>query len=328
MSALPPAIAIGLEIADSATRLAAETGGRRWHRRLTVPPSLAEALAALQALVADVVRDASAQRASAVCVAVWGRVAAQRGVVAHLGATAAWDGYPLAATLSATLDVPVAVASATATAALAEATQWDPTGHARILYVHNGRSITSALVVNGTVLASAGGFDGQLGHLRVRDDGPRCSCGLRGHLEPLASAQAIVRTMIGRAADSDASTAAMHRITGGRAEAMTAGQVVTLAAEGDAVAAAVVAEAQDALAVALASAVALLAPEIVIIGGPLGEAGDAFLGRLRDQLNTLAAPFAPVPPLHWGALEPFAMLRGAALLAEATARAVAQEGSA
>ena len=203
MSALPPAIAIGLEIADSATRLAAETGGRRWHRRLTVPPSLAEALAALQALVADVVRDASAQRASAVCVAVWGRVAAQRGVVAHLGATAA--------------------------AALAEAAQRDPTGRARILYVHNGRSITSALVVNGTMLASA---------------------------------------------------------------------------------------------------VALLAPEIVIIGGPLVEAGDAFLGRLRDQLNTLAAPFAPVPPLHWGTLEPFAALRGAALLAEATARTVAQEDSA
>src|SRR5258708_29999986 len=147
MSALPPAIAIGLEIADSATRLAAETGGRRWHRRLTVPPSLAEALAALQALVADVVRDASAQRASAVCVAVWGRVAAQRGVVAHLGHSAAWDGYPLAPTLSATLDAPVSGTSATAAAALAEAAQPGPTGRARILYVHNGRAITSALVV-------------------------------------------------------------------------------------------------------------------------------------------------------------------------------------
>jgi glucokinase len=252
-------------------------------------------------------------------VAVWGRVAAQRGVVAHLGHSAAWDNYPLAATLSANLGAPVAVASATAAAALAEATQHGAAQGARILYVQNGRSIACALVADGTVQASAGGADGQLGHLRVRDDGPRCSCGLRGHLEPLASAQALVRTMIGRAADSDASTAAMHRITGGRAEAMTAAQVVTLAAEGDAVAAGVVTEAQDALAVALASAVALLAPEVVIIGGLLVEAGDAFLVPLRERLTALVAPFAPVPALQWGALEPIGALRGAGLLAERVA---------
>jgi glucokinase len=328
MSALPhaedattatPAIAVGLEIADSGTRLAAyvagEPEGRRWHRRLAAPPSPAEAVAALQTLVADVVRDAGVMRASGIGVAVWGRVKAWRGVVAHYGHSAAWDGYPLAATLSAGLGAPVAVASAMATGALAEAAEWDPAGRERILYVHNGRSITSALVAGGTVQASEGGADGQFGHLRVRADGPRCSCGLQGHLEPLASAQAIVRRMIGRAADSDASTAAMHRITGGRAETMTAAQVVALAAEGDPVAAAVVAEAEDALAVALASAVALLAPELIIIGGPLAQAGDAFLGRLWDRLDSLTAPFAPVPSLQWSALEPFAALRGAALLA-------------
>jgi glucokinase len=264
------------------------------------------------ALVGEALRDTSTERASAVGVAVWGRVDATRGVVMRLGANADWDGYPLRSALAAALGVPVAVASATEAAALAEAAGANLAPGQRALYVSNGRTITSALVVDGAIE----GVEGQLGHLRVRDDGPRCSCGLRGHLEPIASTQSIVRTMIGRASDSDESHAAMQRISGGRAEAMTAAQVVALAEQGDAIAASVVGEALDALAVALANAAALSAPQTIILGGRLVGAGDGFLSPLRERAVPLIAPFAQVPALRWGALEPFAALIGAARVAE------------
>ncbi len=309
-------ILLGLEIADSGTRLAAcipaVADARRWHSRLSTPPTPADCIAALASLAGEVLRDTGVERVSAVGVAAWGHVDAVRGVISHLGATASWDGYPLRVALAASIGAPVAVASATEAGALAEAERFGTSPGQRVLYVSNARTITSALVVDGAIE----GVEGQIGHLRVRDEGPRCSCGLHGHLEPIASAQSIVRTMIGRASDSDESHAVMQRISGGRAEAMTASQVVALAEQGDPIAAAVVGEALDALAVALADVVAVAAPSVVILGGPLVEAGEGFIGQLRERVVALVAPFAPPPALRWGALEPFAALLGAARVAE------------
>src|SRR5262249_23058370 len=185
-----------------------------------------------------------------------------------------------------------------------------------MLYVHGGRDVSSAVVHLGGLIHGAHGAEGMLAHLAVRPEGPRCSCGLHGHLEPLASAQSIVRRMIGRASDSDESAAAMQRITGGRAEALTVAQVVRLAAEGDLAASSIVAEAIDALATGLANAVALLDPTVIVVGGPLVEAGEAFLAALGARVAELCAPFTPAPTLVWGSLEPGAALLGARLLAE------------
>ncbi|MGZ3715417.1 MAG: hypothetical protein ACXVA4_08360, partial [Ktedonobacterales bacterium] len=55
-------------------------------------------------------------------------------------------------------------------------------------------------------------------------------------------------------------------------------------------------------------------PSIIVIGGPLTEAGDAFLGPLRERLDSLCRPFTTLPLLHLSTLEPFSALLGAQLL--------------
>ncbi len=313
---LPPRALFGFEIAESGTRLSAclpaLANDRRWHTRLTVPPTPASCVAALAALAHQVASDLGEVQAAAAGVAVWGRVDAPRGVVQRLGPSAAWDGYPLRSALAAALGLPVAVASATHAAALAESARAPLPPGARLLYLHIGRTITSALVMDGAIE----GVEGQLGHFRIANDGPRCSCGLPGHLEPIASAQSIVRRMIGLASDSDESHAAMQRVTAGRAEAMTVAQVFSLAQQGDAIAGRVVAEALDALAVALANVTALTAPRAIVLGGPLTEIGDGFLAGLRVRVISLTTPFTSPPDLRWGTLEPHAALYGAARVAE------------
>jgi glucokinase len=185
-----------------------------------------------------------------------------------------------------------------------------------MLYVLLARSIWSAYVVQGQLVPGAHGIAGRLAHWRVRTDGPRCSCGAYGHLEPLASAQALVRNMIGRAAASDESTAAMLGISGGRAEAMTARAVVRLAEDGDAAAEAVVTDALDALAPALANLVAALDPDAIVLGGPLAEAGEQLFGWLNARVVALCESFGHAPSVVPGKLEPYAPLVGARLLVE------------
>src|SRR5205085_7226905 len=92
------------------------------------------------------------------------------------------------------------------------------------------------MVLDGKIYHGATCLAGEIGHMLVKENGPKCSCGGYGHLEAIASAQAISRTMIGLSVEYPETEEAIRRVTGGRAERITADQVFRLAAEGDKVA--------------------------------------------------------------------------------------------
>jgi glucokinase len=324
------ALVVGVEIADGGTRLVATigaaAGGRRWYTRLDAPPMPAEALGHLNALIARALAESglagSASPAPcrvAVGVALAGQVDPAHGVVRSLRPAEGWEGFGLAAALTERWGGPVVVRTTTQAAALAEARLGAGRGHADVLYVSIGRSIAAGLVLAGRVYNGARGRAGELAHWSVGPagpdtaDGPRCSCGARNHLEPIASAQAVVRRMIGRAADHPASSAALLAISGGRAEAATAAQVAQLAADGDPVARGVIDEALAALAPALANVIGVLDPGVVVIGGPLASARDTFLGPLADRVRVQRPTETDRPALLGADLEPAAALIGAAV---------------
>jgi glucokinase len=324
----------GIELAEGATRiavtLAMEPHGRRWQQRLPTPPTPDEAVEVIAGLIEAARSDtaeataASSESAGApgtVGLAVWGDVDSHAGVVRRLPPRGEWAQYPLARRLASRLgareEPRVTVVSGAQAAALAAAQLGDGMVASSLLYVHLGRVVSSAYVSRGRILAGAHGAAAHLAHVAVQQEGPRCACGGRGHLDAIASAQAIVRTMIGRASDSDDSTAAMLRITGGRAEAMTAAQVVALAEAGDPAAHAVTAGAVSALACALAHAVTLLDPEVLVLDGVLAGSGSGFQAALQAELNRMCGPLSPAHLLHAAILPTSAAaLLGARLVGE------------
>lgn len=318
-----PRPAIGIEVVDSGTRMvaavSAERGARRWSTRLDAPPAASEAVSHMHALIERVLRDTAdpttePDAAAAIGIALAGAVDAARGTVREVRLASGWQDFRLADALAERWGGPVAVQSTTQSAALAEARLGAGRDHDHLLYLRVGRTVAAAFVVDGRVYYGAGGRAGDLAHWLVRPDGPRCSCGARGHLEPIASAQSLVRTMIGRAVDHPESNAAMLRISNGRAEAMTADQVVHLAAEGDPVARSVVDDAVEALGLCLANVVAAFDPGVMILGGPLVSAGSDFLEPLRVRLAAFSA-HRQLPPVRDAELEPAAALIGAVLSA-------------
>lgn len=322
-SALVP---IGIEIAEGGMRMVTAragnaTPGRRWRRHLSAPPTPDEALAALDTLIGQALDTETepAARPTAIGLALWDSVDPARGVVRgmrHTPNPTAWDDFPLAARLADRWRAPARLQAAVAAAGLAEATLGAGQGYRVALYLHSGRTIASALIAGGEITPGATGRAGTLGHWLVAPDGPRCACGLRGHLDPLASAQSIVRATIGLASGSDESTAAMLRVSGGRAEAMTVKQVAQLAGEGDPAARTVLERAWDALALALTNLVAALDPDVIILGGAPAEAGEAFCAPLRERLASLCGAWRPTPDLLAGTMEArAAALVGAGLLA-------------
>jgi glucokinase len=341
---------VGLEIGESGTYFAAycetTSGPIRRRRRSSAPAGPEEALALIRDLLVRTIYDLSPEEQSTdyslppvrLGIAFWGQLDRDRRTVLMLRQNASWSGFPLADALAAAILRPsssiAAVETAINAAAWYEAAglevssqEGDPvkvgdpvkgtsrSSRGTLLYVHIGREVSAATVQDGQLLVRHCGSEDQFGHSTVAADGPRCRCGGYGHLTPIASAGALVRAMIGRGSDDDQTLATVLQITGGRAEALTAPQVVELATGGNPIAAEILTVAQDALSLAIANAVLLLSPDEIVIGGSLTFAGETFLQPLRARLSLLLGDNAPVPTVRMGRLEHMSVLKGAFALA-------------
>jgi predicted NBD/HSP70 family sugar kinase len=103
-------------------------------------------------------------------------------------------------------------------------------------------------------------------------------------------------------------------------------EVLRRAAQGDAVAEAVVRDVLDALGDLVVNVAALLDPEVIVIGGGLTQSGRDFVTPLEDRLRNSV----PYPPsLVRSALGDDAVARGAAVLALSIAkhRLAARDGA-
>lgn len=277
---------IGISIADLGTRVEvvwSPDGGESFHVKsidFDRPPSPDELVARIGERVKSIAEDMP-DPLSGAGVAVWGRIDSVRGVLTDSRFGEEWSGVALASRLRLALGVPTRLTTGVMAAARAEYLSRAEQRHSPLLYVHIGRILASALVVNGEPVIGAHADEGRLEHWRTGRDGPRCVCGEVGHLGPLASAQSLVRLAIGVAANDDDALAAIQRVTGGRAEALTVVQLINLANEGVSALREFVEYALDALADALANLTVTLDPSIIVIGGPHAHAKTVFDDWLR-----------------------------------------------
>lgn len=225
-------------------------------------------------------------------VAVGGLVDASNGIIRTLRHAHGWDNFPLQDYLEEQLEVPCIIDNNANAAALAETQKGAGVGERIVLYVGLGRGIGGGLIVNNHIYHGSSFTAGELGHLLVKESGPKCSCGKFGHLEAIASAQAISRTMIGLSVEYPETVAAINRLTGGRAERITAEQVFRLAASGDQIAQHIVNEVHTYLGIALANIVQLINPGLIILGGQVAQADDLLIEPLQAKIMDLCLPAA------------------------------------
>jgi len=103
-----------------------------------------------------------------------------------------WNGVELGDALRRAIGLPVIVENNVNALAVAERLFGLGRSHDDFLVVTIGTGIGAGIVVDGSVLRSASGGAGEIGHIPVADDGPRCTCGNDGCLESLISEAALV----------------------------------------------------------------------------------------------------------------------------------------
>ena len=201
-----------------------------------------------------------------------------------------WGQFPVRSVLAQHLGCPVSLDNDVNIMALGEM----HAGLARtvqdLLFVKVGTGVGCGIVVNGRVYRGASGSAGDIGHIRVDDDGPVCSCGNVGCLEAHFSGAALARdaTAAARAGRSDLLAG---RLTADGA--LSGADVAAAAAEGDAVSVDLVRRGGQRLGQLLAGLVSFFNPDMVVLGGQVASGlGHPLLAELRSVVYRRSLPLA------------------------------------
>jgi predicted NBD/HSP70 family sugar kinase len=207
-----------------------------------------------------------------------GIVDRERGASTATPLMPSWEGVPLAPYLSdlAPADhVPAVFDNDVLVLALSERD-----GHLRqhtdLVALKASTGLGVGVVTGGRVLHGGRGAAGEIGHARsaAADDRP-CRCGERGCLETVAGGWALVQEMRERGRDV------------GHVR-----DLVALVRTGDPEARTLVRDAGRRVGEVLATAVTLLNPTAIVIGGDMAPAYDTFAAGLRETLYANATAFA------------------------------------
>jgi glucokinase len=231
-------------------------------------------LAALPEIISRLVGNPGA--AEAIGVGVAGLVDADSGVLRWMPHRPGRD-LELGVELSRLLGVPAVVDNDANLTGLAEARLGAGAGRRMVLTVTVGTGIGGGLVIDGRIERGRGHL-GEIGHMTVDPSGPVCACGRRGCWEALASGTALDRAArLVAASDPRGALATGDGDVDGVA-------LVAAAAAGDAAASAALAGVATALGRGFASLVAILDPDVIVVGGGVGAIGEPILEPARRAM--------------------------------------------
>jgi glucokinase len=164
---------------------------------------------------------------------------------------------------------------------------------------------------------------GEIGHMVVRINGARCPCGRRGCMEAYAGRGAMEARARRRVEEGDKT--ALFKIMEERGrDRLSSGIWERALARDDQMAIELLDEAVEALGAGVASAVNLLDPEAVVIGGGLGiRLGKPWVKRIREAMVPHLFVDDDPPPILLAELGDLGGAHGGALLAARRARSAA-----
>jgi glucokinase len=293
--------AVGIDIGGTKIAALRISAAGEIRSRCVIPTPATDpsaAMPAIEAAAAAVFEDGVA----AIGVGMAGLIDVRSGVLLS-APNLAWRALSVSEGLGARFGLPVTVDNDATAAAWGESRLGASRGSDDSLFVGVGTGIGGGIVAGGRLLRGSHGLAGEIGHIIVEPGGPQCGCGNRGCWEQVASGVAIARA--GGRAVSDEPGSPIARLAGGDPRRATGELVTEAARDGDAAAVEILTTVGRRLGEGIAGLVNVLDPEVVVLGGGVGEAGDLLLGPLREAY--LAAvegadvrPEVPIVPARLG----------------------------
>jgi len=216
------------------------------------------------------------------------------GMVSTPGLLRGWEGVDVAESLTSRIGRPVHVDSEANLGGLAEAREGAGRASRSSVFIRIGHTISAGIIVGGDLFRGVNGKAGQIGHVTLDENGPICRCSNRGCLETYAAGPALLSLF--------PPGEGMQRL----------GDLLQAAESGDGSSRRVIADAGRHIGVAAASLCNLFDPELIIVGGELGLAGELLMAPMRHSLERTALASADgLPEIVEASFGEWAETRGA-----------------
>ena len=145
-----------------------------------------------------------------------------------------------------------------------------------VIFITVGTGIGGAIVINGQLYGGYKNRGGELGHLTIQHNGIDCSCGGRGCLEAYASTSALIQQY------ADKTGQDVNKIDGR--------YIIQKFKENEPEAIACLKAHTDYLGHGIAGFINTFAPQKVVIGGGISEAGQFYIDMIKESAFKYAMP--------------------------------------
>ncbi|HUW82993.1 MAG TPA: ROK family protein [Phycisphaerae bacterium] len=204
---------------------------------------------------------AMAERAEAIGVSCGGPLDWERGLTLSPPNLPGWDGVAITDQLSEALNAPAWLENDANAGALAEWRFGAGRGCRNMVFLTCGTGMGAGLILDGRLYRGTAGLSGEVGHIRLADDGP-VGHNKAGSFEGFCSGGGIARLAL-RMRTQPHPSSPLDGLAGGE---LSARHVAQAADEGDRLAQDVIAESGRYLGRGLAVIVDVLNPELVVLG--------------------------------------------------------------
>ncbi|MDD2474472.1 MAG: ROK family protein [Dysgonamonadaceae bacterium] len=145
-----------------------------------------------------------------------------------------------------------------------------------VIFITVGTGIGGAIVINGQLYSGFKNRGGELGHLTIKHDGIDCNCGGRGCLEAYASTSALIQQYADK--------------TGKDVNEINGHYIIQRFKENEPEAIACLKDHTEYLGHGIAGFINTFAPQKVVIGGGISEAGQFYIDMIKEVAFRYAMP--------------------------------------
>ncbi len=283
-------VAVVIDLGGTQVRAALATPGGQLLWRDRRPSGAGEGKDALIARVEAAIDDAISRvdqgRIAGIGMGLAGPIDPETGIMYSPPNLSALDGVSLKSLMQRKVSGPVLSGNDATLAALGEYTYGAGLGARMLVYMTISTGIGGGVVIQGRPMMGANGMAGELGHMSVDRNGPRCKCGQVGCLESIASGTAIGDTARGLLREKRDSV--MAGMVSGDLDKVSSATVFEAARGGDALAREILEDVAAALGTGLVNVLHIFNPDVIVLGGGVSNNWDYLKPQVESYIQTHA----------------------------------------
>jgi glucokinase len=193
-----------------------------------------------------------------------------------------WQGTPIKDILQKEFQIRARVDNDGNMAALGEYLFGSGKGTQNLVFIAIGTGVGGGAILDRKVFRGVSGAAMNIGHICVEKNGLPCNCGQKGCLEAYASGKAIEMTYAKRLEKQSGRNAHAHP---------TAQEIFQFMKKGEPIATDIIDTALDFLAIGIMNIIELFDPELIVLGGGVGESLAPMLNGLRSRVSSSTGSF-------------------------------------